>query len=106
MIPDFIANVTLFPSAEGGRKGATPTRVFGCPLSFEGRFFDCRMLLGSVGALLPGEEKEVPIKMLDFDAVRSMIKNGTRFEIWEGRVIGEGIVMSCVSSSNIRPENP
>lgn len=88
--PDFIAKVRLFDVSEGGRKGPTQSTFFGCPLLFNGALYDCRMLLDEVGAIAPGDEKEVPIKMLDWDAVRTLLRDGAEFEMWESRVIGTG----------------
>ena len=88
--PDFQAVIKFFPSSEGGRKGATPGTFFGCPLSFSGSLHDCRMLLDETGPIAPGEEKEVPIKMLDVDSVRGFLREGAEFEIWEGSIIGTG----------------
>lgn len=88
--PDFMAWIKFFPSSEGGRKGATPGTIYGCPLSFSGSLRDCRMLLDEVGPIAPGDEKEVPIKMLDIDSAREFLHEGAEFEVWDGRVVGTG----------------
>ena len=37
---DVIARVTLYPTAEGGRRGPTPDQWFGCPFGVNGEWFD------------------------------------------------------------------
>ena len=88
--PDFRAWIKFFPSSEGGRKGATPGTFFGCPLLFGDSLHDCRMLLGETGPIAPGDEKEVPIKMLNIDSVREFLREGVEFKVWDGRIVGTG----------------
>lgn len=91
--PDFIALIKLFPSSEGGRAEATPENFFGCPLSFGGSLHDCRMLLDEIGPIAPGEEKKVPIKMLNIDSVRELLRKGAEFNVWDGRIVGKGKIV-------------
>jgi predicted DNA-binding antitoxin AbrB/MazE fold protein len=42
---DILAKVILYPTAQGGRGGATPGDKFGCLCVVNGATFDCRLLL-------------------------------------------------------------
>lgn len=92
LIPDLIARIHLFPTLEGGRQGPTPSDKFGCPLEFNGEYFDCLLLLGETGSLWPGQEAVVPIKFLNPDLVKHLLKQGDKFYLWEGKRIAEGEV--------------
>jgi len=90
--PDVIAKLTLYPVEQGGRKSATPSDYLGCIFEFEGEYFDCRLLLGDFGPLLPGTRATVPIKFLSPELVRERLQNGSRFILREVEPIGEGVV--------------
>jgi hypothetical protein len=91
--PNITAQVSLLPSAEGGRKGPTPPDVFGCPVGISGEFFDMRIDLSMVGPLRPGTSAEVPIRFLRPDLVVPLLHPGDTFTLWEGRTIGTGKVL-------------
>lgn len=95
---DIVARVTLFPSSEGGRRGATPREMFACIFEYEGESFDCRLLLGKVGPLSPGSETLVPIKFVRPDLVKSRLGCGARFTLREISVIGDGEVREVLTS--------
>ena len=90
--PDIVASVHLYTTEEGGREGPTPPERFGCLLEVGSSAFDCRMLLGESGPLHPGTTARIPIKFLDFDAVRDLLHVGRKFTLRELRQIGEGTV--------------
>jgi hypothetical protein len=90
--PEIVAHVRLFPTSEGGRAGPTPSDQFGCPLVVGDKMFDCRMLLSEVGPLYPGQSALVPIKFLSPDLAMPLLSIGSRFHIWDGKVVGEGEV--------------
>lgn len=93
---DVIGRVRLLSSEEGGRKGPTPPDKLVCVFITAKSAFDCQLILGDVGALSPGQSADVPIKFLDPDVALEAIRIGTQFELWEGRVIGEGrVVQMC-----------
>ncbi len=89
---DILAKVTLYPTSQGGREGATPSDKFGCLCVVNGSNFDCRLLLVGIGALRPGQSVTVPIKFLDADRAKKFLGVGTRFFLREVKVIGEGEV--------------
>jgi hypothetical protein len=94
--PDIIVTVRFYTAEEGGRKGPTPPDLFGCPFEFEGKLFDCRLLLNEVGALAPGATAKVPVAFLCPELIKPRLKVGTRFTLWELGTIAEGVVEQIV----------
>lgn len=92
-----IAHIYLFP----GRKAPLPP-VFGCPLLLEGRFYDCRF---ASGGLAPGEDALLGVQFLDPQG-EAAFAPGTRFELWEGKVIGTGLVMVPFSTVRVVVDIP
>ena len=90
---DAVAVVRFLATDEGGRKSATPSISFGCPMSLHGKLYDCRLLLQEVGPISPGETATVPIKFLDWSAVAAIVRSGDTFELREGRTIGAGEIV-------------
>ncbi len=90
---DVVAVVRFLATDEGGRKSATPSGYFGCPMSLHGKLYDCRLLLREVGPISPGERATVPIKFLDWSAVAGIVKSGDVFELREGRTIAAGEII-------------
>ena len=95
------ARITLRPSAQGGRSGPIlPVRDFGCPVFFKdipalaAHGYDCRLRVRQLGkAIDPGATAEnVPIAFLSPAEVLPHLRVGTKFDLWEGRPIGEGEV--------------
>jgi hypothetical protein len=94
--PDIIASIRLYSTAEGGRKGPTPADKLGCMLEIGKCTFDCRLLLDQTGPLNPGEEAKVPVKFLDIEAVRGLLRVGRQFQLRELRTIGEGTIVEIL----------
>lgn len=89
-----LADIVLYSTANGGRKGPTPTKFFSCPLLVQKRYFDSRLMLENIGSLFPGgEKKRVPILFLDPSVALNFFKKGLEFKIWESGIIGEGKVV-------------
>lgn len=95
--PDIIANIRLYPTEEGGRRGPTPSDYWGCIFVYQNETFKCRLLLQDVGPLSPGTEAKVPIKFLSPQTV-TLLTVGSQFRLREMGVIGEGMVAALVSS--------
>jgi hypothetical protein len=95
MQPELVAEVTLYPT--GGRKGPISPALgsmFSCPCmqtkeAREGR--DCRMLLGDEPLLL-GEPRKVGFVFLNPDTA-NIFKAAGKFYLWEGKIIGEAVVV-------------
>jgi hypothetical protein len=94
--PDLVADITLYPTERGGRRGPTPPEWFACVCLLapdDGRGWDCRLLLGG-RSLLPGETRRVGMVFLSDGEAVAMLRNADRFLLWDGRVVGEGTVRS------------
>ncbi|MFO1114439.1 MAG: hypothetical protein U1E28_02045 [Beijerinckiaceae bacterium] len=95
--PDIIAVVHFYPSEQGGRKGPTPPRIFRCPLEFEGEKFDCGLHLEEIGAIAPGITATVPITLLFPELLKSRLKVGSQFKLWELGEIADGVVEKVIA---------
>lgn len=62
-------------------------------MQFGDAYHDCALLLDGRRVELGGEY-EVPVKFLCIDLVRPKLELGTTLGIWEGRIVGHGIVTS------------
>lgn len=88
--PDIIATVELLPLEAGGRASPMPARWFGCVMVVNGRNHDIRLRL--VQPLNAGDARRVGIDFLDPDTALSHIQTGTTFGLWEGGIVGQGLV--------------
>lgn len=93
---DAIVRVTFLKTEEGGREGPTRPDFFGCPLALYGKFYDCRLLLEENGPLHPGDTATVLIKFLDPASIHGFLEEELRFQLWEGRVVAEGVVLKVL----------
>jgi len=98
MKPDACATIELFPTEQGGRKGATPSNFFGCVFVIHDKKFDGRIILKDTGAIRPGGHATAPIKFLDSVAVLEFISPGMTFELWEMGTIGKGQIIEVFNS--------
>jgi hypothetical protein len=89
-LPDIIATIELAPPEAGGRASAMPARWFGCVMVANGRNHDIRLRLTQ--PLNAGESRRVGIDFLDPDTVLSHVQIGTTFGLWEGGIVGQGLV--------------
>lgn len=96
---DIIASIRMYPTEAGGRKGPSLPDLFRCLFEFHGDRFDCALLLDGVGPVGPGASIEVPIKFLSPDLIKSRLRIGDRFFLWELRHIGEGEVKEIVGEA-------
>lgn len=92
MKANILAKIVLYATNAGGRKGPTPSDQFGCLIAIGDEYFDCRILLDSVGSLSPGQTATVPIRFLRPELVMPLLSQSNKFLIWDGRVVGSGEV--------------
>ncbi len=92
--PDAIAELVFRPRSEGGRRVPTPTDRLGCILCIGEDCFDCFVLPGALGPIHAGETREVGLKFLHPDLLRTRLRAGTRFNLRELRVFADGVVKS------------
>jgi hypothetical protein len=100
LLPDIIAKVSLYNRIVSGFGGSITPREMRLNLVYEGKFYDCSILLQQVGITLNlGETAEVPIRMVSPRAgkIKSEMSPGSRFELWRGGYIGKGEVIRIVT---------
>lgn len=91
---DLIADVTLYDSDNGGRKGAAPPG-WGCPTAISTEqleFYDAWPQLGGEW-LQPNETRRVGFVFFSPEGAEKM-KRAEKFYLWEGGFIGEAVVVS------------
>lgn len=95
MTPSLVADLHFYSTADGGRQSAAPPG-WGCPCMVSQQ----RPLSGYDGWLIlseplqPGEKRAaVPFVFLSSEGADVMRKAG-RFYLWEGKFIGEAVIVS------------
>jgi len=96
--PNLIADVTLYPTNQGGLKGPIGPDWFGCPCFLhkdcsDAFAWDCRLLLQG-RSMLPGENRRLEISFLSGERATQVVRAAGKFYLWSLRIIGEGIVVS------------
>lgn len=97
LAPDAVVNIRLRTAEEGGRAsdlGISSANPYGCPMYVEGRYFDCRWLLLDGQLLQLGAEYSVPLKFLSADLVAPFLMPGRAIQMWDGKVIADGVIES------------
>lgn len=96
MIPvDALLQFRLLEASEGGRTkglGGPDALFFACPLISGGNAWDCRVLIGGEEIAL-GETYTFPVTFLSREAAWDWAKPGTQVDLWEGKVIGHGVIL-------------
>jgi hypothetical protein len=100
MTPQLIADVTLYPPSEGGRKSiAFPG--WGCPCVASKSQpivgYDGWLLLGDT-PFKPSSSRRVGFVFLSGEEAAEIMRKAGTFYLWEGRFVGEAVV---VRDSNI-----
>ena len=95
--PEIIGRVYMYPSTQGGKKRPIRGIQFGCPLAFEGKMYDCRILLDQTETdLRPGQTSEVPIKFLCARNIVPLLSVGSEFRLWEMGYFADGTVLEIL----------
>lgn len=97
LAPDVIVKIRLRTSEEGGRASdihISSVSPYGCPLYVDGRYFECRWLLQDGQLLHLGAEYIVPLKLLQAHLVAPFLLPGSAIQMWEGKVIADGMIQS------------
>ncbi|TWT38307.1 hypothetical protein KOR42_51880 [Thalassoglobus neptunius] len=92
---DAILRVTYLTQAEGGRRRPIVLGEvhYGCPVSVNGSYYDCRFLSASSSILIPGHTYEIAVKFLSPNLVLSLLHVGTSVRLRESRDIAFGHVV-------------
>ena len=94
MAPQLIADLRLYPTAEGGKK-LTIRPGWGCPCSVS----KTEPLVGYDGwpllkePLAPGSSRRVGSVFLSGQEAADIFRRAGKFYFWEGRFIGEAVVI-------------
>lgn len=93
---DLVADVWLYPTDQGGRRQPVFSG-WGCPckttLAPEDQAWDGWPILGGV-ELKPGETGRFGWMFLSGETAASKMREAGQFYLWEGRIIGEAVVIS------------
>lgn len=92
--PHFMVDLTLYSPEMGGRKDPITREGFGCPCKLDedgDTFADCRLFLNGQ-EIRPGETKRVGI-LFSFEPAASIFRAARKFYLWDGRIIGEAVVV-------------
>jgi hypothetical protein len=93
--PHLVAEVRMFDTADGGRKGpAYPGWGYPCMLSTAEPLigYDALLFLDD-GDLLPGETRRLGFYFLSHEEVVPLMRKAGHFYLWEGGFIGEATVI-------------
>ena len=93
---DVIVRLRFYSTAEGGRKGPTPERIFKCIFVFRSENFDCALMLEGIGSVHPGQTVTVPIVFLCPDLLEGRLHPGDTIHLREARIIAVGEVESVL----------
>ena len=94
-----LASLILHPTEDGGRSSPIlPDRDFGCPVFFasipelSGHGYDCRIRAKQLEKeIRPGDSvQDIPIVFMSSEEILPYLKIGTKFCLWEGKLIGLG----------------
>lgn len=95
MSPQLVADVTLYPTEEGGRKSAA-FPGWGCPCCVSRQEpitgYDGWPLLGDT-PIKPGEKRRLGFVFLSGREAADIVRDVGKFYLWEGRFIGEARVI-------------
>lgn len=102
--PDIYADIHVFTTEEGGRRGPIIAEYFNCPLEFEGEYFECQLILKDTSPIELGSSvKHVPIIFLT-RLLLGRITIGSQFKLWSGKDVAQGTVTEvCWSESDNDP---
>jgi hypothetical protein len=95
MSPQLIADVTLYTTAEGGKKLAAQPG-WGCPCCCSKSSpvvgWDGLPLLD--GPLAPGDRRRLGFVFLSGEEAADVLRKAGTFYLWEGRFIGDAVVVT------------
>ncbi|MEQ9347616.1 MAG: hypothetical protein RIG26_14345 [Thalassospira sp.] len=88
-------------ASEGGRTSPIFADRYGCTLTKDGAHgFDCRFILDGLTLFEFGREYEVAVKFLNPENALESLKEGEKFYVWEGKIIGSGKVLAVHFNSS------
>ncbi len=96
--PEAHVNIKFYETTNGGRKHPTLFGdYFGFIFRINDKNFDCRLLFDEPCSIFPGESRDnVPVKFLWYDGAKKELQVNKKFYLWDGRNIGEGIIIDFI----------
>lgn len=95
LLPQIVADVTMYPTAEGGRRASAPAG-WGCPCCVSNAQpvvgYAGWPLLGT-GTLEPGDRRRLGFVFLTGDEAAQVMRDAGKFYLWEGGYIGEAVIV-------------
>jgi len=98
MEPDVIVQVRLLTTKEGGRKKPIKGMSYSCPMFFNGKGFDCRVVANAYLDLQLGKTYDLSLKFMNPDMIVPRLEIGSCISFWEGKTIAVGTVTKVLSA--------
>ena len=89
-----IIRITFLTEAQGGRSKPIDAERYGCPILVRGQALDCRFVLPGKTRFDPGVWHEIGVAFLNPSLAQQLLEEGVPIQLWEGKVIAEGVVKS------------
>jgi hypothetical protein len=99
MEAELIADLYLYPTDQGGKKWPMKNgHRCPCFLQKDTQGWDCLVLVGET-PLAPGESRRVGFVFLAGEKAAAILRAAGKFHVWEGRFVGEAVVVGSPISS-------
>jgi hypothetical protein len=96
--PEIFATISLLHSSDGGRSSSIPYGEYRGVLGVGHESFSCRFFVSEPQGLAPSETGTYGIQFLVPKVALPHFFKGTAFTLWEGKVVGNGIVSEVIST--------
>lgn len=90
--PEIYAEITFLPTADGGRISALSQGEYRGVLGVGDNNFSVRFFVAPEHGVAPGESGIFGVQFLVPDAALPFFNVGAEFSVWEGKIIGHGLV--------------
>ena len=107
---EFRAEIDLAPSDSGGLQDAHPSPTTSMVLGFgaaymsrslaDDSWFGAEIRTEDGEPLRPGTRQEVTVRMWAVDEALARVAHNARFQLWYGRIVGQGVVLTQVERSS------
>lgn len=94
--PEIIVEITLLPSAGGGRKGAIPKGKYPGVFGVGEDHFSIRFYVDNDEGFELGQTQHFGVQFLIPEIALKHFPVGAEFTVWEGKVIGKGRVLEVI----------
>lgn len=91
-----IIRVMFLAKAQGGRARPIDAERYGCPILVRGQALDCRFVLSGRTRFDPGVWYEIGVAFLNPSLAQQLLGKNESIQLWEGKVIAEGVVKSLL----------